>query len=382
MNHRSPSARTGGTLSASPSEPVADSHAAMEKSGAPDAEASSHAVGTHRRFDPPPFITVVVPVRNEERFIEATLVQLLTQDYNPDRFEVIVADGESTDRTRDVVRRLQETFHQLKLVSNPKRWSSAGRNAAISAGQGDVFVVVDGHCQLHDQQYLQCLARAFADPNVDCVGRPQPLDVSGANAVQQAIAAARSSRLGHHPASFIYSDEERFVPPQSVAVAYRRDVFERIGRFDESFDACEDVEFNVRVSEAGFRCWLTPQASVRYVPRGTLRGLFRQLVRYGRGRMRLVRKNRSTFSWGSSLPALFVLGIIVGALAASFHGMLAAAYFSVLGIYAAIVLLTSIGAAIEKRKPSFLILLPAVFATIHFASGWGYLWEFVRAGKR
>src|SRR5207244_2168104 len=103
-------------------------------------------------------------------------------------------------------------------------------------------------------------------------------DVGGATLLQRAIATARASRLGHHPASYIYSNVEQFVPPQSVAIAYRREVFERVGWFDETFDACEDVEFNHRVAKAGLRCWLTPRVQVRYQPRGSLGELFVQMA--------------------------------------------------------------------------------------------------------
>jgi succinoglycan biosynthesis protein ExoA len=85
--------------------------------------------------------------------------------------------------------------------------------------------------------------------------------------------------LGHHPASFIYSDAERFVPAKSVAVAYRRAVFDQVGLFDESFDACEDVELNHRIDRLGLRCFFTPQIAVRYRPRASLSGLFGQMSR-------------------------------------------------------------------------------------------------------
>src|SRR5207302_8409198 len=142
------------------------------------------------------------------------------------------------------------------------------------------------------------------------VGRPQPLDVSRATPLQRAVATARASRLGHHPDSHIYSDREGFVPPQSVAVAYRREVFERVGLFDEAFDACEDVELNHRVARAGLRCFFTPRIQVRYQPRGTLAGLFRQMVRYGRGRVRLLRKHPDTFSLKSLAPAACLPGSV------------------------------------------------------------------------
>src|SRR5262245_52599214 len=107
-----------------------------------------------------PFISVLVPVRNEERAISATLRHLLEQDYDPDRFEVIVADGESTDNTRDRVQALQQRYPNLHLVNNPGRWSSAGRNAALEVAHGELVVIVDGHCDINNSHHLAELADA------------------------------------------------------------------------------------------------------------------------------------------------------------------------------------------------------------------------------
>jgi succinoglycan biosynthesis protein ExoA len=327
---------------------------------------------------PPPFISVIVPVRNEAKFIESTLRQLLSQNYPADRFEVVVSDGRSTDTTREIIGRLQREFSGLVLVDNPRQWSSAGRNAAIGASRGDFVVVVDGHCQLDDFSFLQRHAEAFKRSGADCLGRPQPLEISDGTALQKAISIARSSRLGHHPASFIYSTVEQFVPPQSVAVAYRRDVFERVGLFDESFDACEDVELNHRVDRAGMRCLFTPAIQVRYHPRSSLRGLFRQMVRYGRGRVRLARKHPQTLSWAAMAPAVLVFGIGLGWLPALLYPALALTYLSFLTIYAIVVLAATLALACRHRKLSLVLWLPLIYVTLHCGAGCGVLRELIR----
>src|ERR1700754_4352984 len=114
-----------------------------------------------------PTVTVIVPVRNEARSIEPTLRSLLTQDFPRDEFEVIVADGASTDETVPIVRRLQGEFSNLRLVYNPDRYSSAGRNTALRHGSKDVSVIVDGHCQVLDRTYLRNLAIAFEASGAD-----------------------------------------------------------------------------------------------------------------------------------------------------------------------------------------------------------------------
>jgi succinoglycan biosynthesis protein ExoA len=324
-----------------------------------------------------PFISVIVPVRNEAAFIADTLQQLLDQRYDAGRFEVIVADGRSTDETRAIVSALQTRYAHLHLLDNPRQWSSAGRNVAVQAARGDIIVLIDGHCQLKSPYYLQNVADAFAESGADCIGRPQPLDVTGANRLQRAIAAARASRLGHHPASHVYSGRASYVEPQSVAVAYRRSVFDTIGRFDERFDACEDLEFNHRVAKAGLICWFSPRVRVHYHPRANLMGLFRQMMRYGRGRVRLLRKHPGTFSLSCFLPALFLAGVVVGPLLALWSSLLAVVYFAVLGIYAATVLLFSLALCVCEQDALLLPLFPLVFLAIHAGAGVGVWSEFV-----
>lgn len=329
-----------------------------------------------------PFISVIVPVRNEAAFIAHTLGQLLAQDYPSDRFEILVADGRSTDATRDIVQTLAQRYPNIRLLDNPRRWSSAGRNVAAQAARGDIILLIDGHCQIPGARHLADLAEAFRTSGADCVGRPQPLDVTGASPLQRAIACARSSPLGHHPASHIYSSREGFVPPQSVAVAYRREVFSRIGWFDESFDACEDVEFNHRAAQAGLRCWFTPRVAVCYHPRNSLTRLFRQMVRYGRGRIRLLRKHPNTFSLPGFIPGAFVAGLLLGPLLALLFSPLWFVYLGTLAVYALLVLGTSATLASRRRELALAVWLPLVFTTVHVGSGWGLLWEAVagRAG--
>jgi succinoglycan biosynthesis protein ExoA len=323
------------------------------------------------------FISVIVPVRNEERCVRHTLEQLLAQNYPADRFEVLVADGRSTDATREAVRAAAAGSANVTLLDNPRRWSSAGRNAAVRAARGDVLVVIDGHCELDGANYLANLAAAFDQSGADCVGRPQPLDVADATPLQRAIAAARSSPLGHHPDSFIYSSADAFVKPQSVAVAYRRSVFDQVGLFDESFDACEDVEFNHRVDRAGLRCFFTPRVAVRYHPRATLAGLWRQMVRYGRGRVRLLRKHPETFGLGCLVPGAFFAGLVAGPAVALLSPWLAALYAGTVGLYGLVVTLGSLLLALKIRELRLLPWLPLVFIAIHLGAGAGILLEAV-----
>jgi succinoglycan biosynthesis protein ExoA len=320
-------------------------------------------------------VSVIVPVRNEALFLEGTLRQILAQDYDPGRLEVVVIDGDSTDGTPAIVRSLQADHPNLRLLHNPKRLSSAARNEGVRHARGRYVVIVDGHCEVDNPRLIADVVDAFERSGADCLGRPQPLDVTGATSLQLAIAAARASWLGHHPESFVYDSSERFVPAKSVAVAYRRELFDAIGLFDEAFDACEDVEFNHRVDAAGLRCLFTPRIGVRYHPRSSLAGLSRQMARYGRGRMRLLRKHPETFTAPGFVPAGFVLGFLSGPLLSCFSPWLATAYLGTLVLYSGIVMTVSLSISMRRGNLRQLPWLPIIFSTIHISTGAGILRE-------
>jgi cellulose synthase/poly-beta-1,6-N-acetylglucosamine synthase-like glycosyltransferase len=329
-----------------------------------------------------PFVSVLVPVRNEERHLERTLQALLTQDYPAERYEVIVADGQSEDGTAAIVRRWQERYAQLHLVANPRRWSSAGRNAAWRRSRGEYIVIVDGHCHLPDRCYLRHVVEAFATSGADCLGRPQPLEVPNPTPFQEAVALARRSWLGHNPDSDIFADTPRFIPAQNTAVAYRREVFHQVGLFDETFDACEDVEFNTRVDQAGLRCYFAPALRVHYEPRRSFGALFYQLRRYGTGRARLAFKHPQALTLPAVLPPLLLVGLLASLLAAAFWPNL----LLLLGLAAAgyLLLLVAVSLVVGRGR-SWRVRgrVPLAFVAIHFGFAWGFLEEVVRQmGRR
>ena len=243
-------------------------------------------------------------------------------------------------------------------------------------------MIIDGHCEIPTQRYFHALVEAFESSGADCLGRPQPLDVTHATPLQQAIALARSSRLGHHPESFIYSDQGQFVPAKSVAVAYRRAVFDHVGLFDESMDAHEDGEFNYRCDQAGLSCYLAPEITVKYFPSNSLRGLFQQMVRYGRGRVRFMRKHPGTLEINTLIPACLVLYLALGGLLALWVPPLRWIFGMGVGIYVTSLLATAGHMAWREHAPSLLLRMPLVFVTIHVGAGAGILAEFLRSRRQ
>lgn len=322
------------------------------------------------------FVTVIVPVRNEARSVEQTLRSLLTQDYPAGQFEVIVADGGSTDDTVPIVRRVQAEYSNLRLVFNPDRYSSAGRNLAVQHMAGDVAVVVDGHCHVPDRNYLRNLVDAFETSGADCLGRPQPLDTEDPTPFQKAVSIARQSRLGHNPDSDIFSDEAKYVPPQNTAVAYRRSVFHRVGLFDRTFDACEDVEFNYRVHRAGMTCYFDPRLKIIYHPRSTWKGLFVQLARYGSGRARLALKHPRSITLPALGPPAWALWVALGWLPALIVAGLGWVYAASVIFYLSSLLAAAFWLGRGQPTP-IAARIPGVFLAIHFGFAWGFIREYL-----
>jgi succinoglycan biosynthesis protein ExoA len=321
-----------------------------------------------------PFLSIVMPVRNEEAHLEGVLNQLSLQDYPHDRFEIIVADGDSTDRTRDIVEDFQrKSPMSVRLIRNPKRLSSAGRNAGAQAARGEYVFFVDGHCVIPSVSLLRDAANLFETNGCDCLCRPQPLTVEGTSRFQSVIAHARATAFGHGTDSTIYNtNHEGTVDPTSAGALYRKDVFSKIGYYDESFDACEDVEFNFRVFKAGLKSWISPKLTILYHPRNNIRGLWKQMMRYGRGRYRFMRKHPDAASLGQLVPALFVLWILAGIIGSAVSQTVSLIFGFSVAIYLATALAFSIGLAFRYGL-YHLLAAPAGFMTIHMGLGTGFL---------
>jgi succinoglycan biosynthesis protein ExoA len=330
------------------------------------------------RTAPLPLLSIVIPVRNEESHISSVLAELEQQDYPPDRVEVWVADGNSTDAT---AREVQEFARcgplSIHLLQNPDQLSSAGRNLGVRNARGEYLIFIDGHCHIPTQTLLRDAVEIFEKTNADCLCRPSPLTTPGNSKFQDVIAQARATPLGHGRDSTIYSTSlQGFINPCSSGAFYRRSVFQRVGLFDESFDACEDVELNFRVLKAGLSSYFSPRLMLLYRPRANFIGLWRQMLRYGRGRFRLVHKHRGAFSWSQIVPAGLLAWWAAGAVVSLFSKHFASYYLVSLITYLGVVFGFSTVQAL-RFGVAHLAFGPGVYIVIHVGLGAGFLAELV-----
>jgi succinoglycan biosynthesis protein ExoA len=317
-----------------------------------------------------PFVSVIVPVRNEANFLTRCLAALSQQDYPRDLFEVIVLDGESTDTTALEAEEAARTLEVPDIfLTNPGRTTAKGFNLGLAIARGDVIVKVDGHT-IVAREFLSASVEALRRSGADAVGGP--IETIGEGAVGEAIALAQSSPFGIGDAAFRYAQDERWT--DSVAFgAYRREVFDRIGRFAEDVERGEDDEFNYRLREAGGRILLTPAVRSRYSARSTLRGLWRQYWAYGLAKAKVVERHPRRLRWRHLVPSAFVSLFAVTSLLSYVNKFARRLALAIGGAYVVANISASVLLVARLRAWRRLPLLPFAFATIHFAAGTGFL---------
>src|SRR5919109_4776451 len=249
-----------------------------------------------------PLVSVVIACRNEQAHIEACVRSVLAQRSPTGGFELIVADGMSDDGTRSILRRLAKESRRLRVVDNPHQIVSSGLNTAIRAARGKIIVRMDAHTEYAPDYINQCLA-ALADTWADNVGGPARTKAS--NYTQAAVSAAYHSPFAVGGARFHNVDYEGYVDTVTYG-CWRREVFDRIGPFDEALVRNQDDEFNLRLTKAGGKIWQSPRIKSWYRPRASLRGLFQQYMQYGYWKVRVIQKHRLPASVRHLVPGLFV----------------------------------------------------------------------------
>jgi succinoglycan biosynthesis protein ExoA len=297
------------------------------------------ALGEERSFGPPERrALIVVPCLNEEAFIGPLLVQLLADNDLEDPL-IVVADGGSSDRTRDIVGELASRDCRVKLIANPKRLQSAGVNlAARLFGQGRAWLVrIDAHSTYPDRYASRLIAEGLRTQADSVV---VPMDARGADGFQRAAATAQTSRLGTGGSAHRMEGATGWVDHGHHAL-FRLQPFLSCGGYDETFSHNEDAEFDLRLAKSGGKIWLTDAVRLVYHPRGTMGALWRQYMAYGRGRARTVLKHRARLRIRQALPlvvapavlmALAAPFIAVAALPALAWALLCLGYGAVLGV--------------------------------------------------
>ena len=316
-----------------------------------------------------PFVSIAVPVLNEENYIERALSSLLDQVGNNEA-EILVLDGGSCDRTRDIVSRIATAHPIVRLVSNPGRTQSAACNlaATLADPRSRILIRADAHAN-YPRGFLSHAIQSLLDTNATSV--VVPMHTVGIKPLQRAIAATQNSRLGNGGSGHRRVGMSRFVDHGHHA-AFDLPFFRSLGGYDPDFTHNEDGEFDVRGLKAGGRIWLCAEAVIDYFPRSTFQQLGRQYFRHGRGRARTTVKHKLPLKLRQCLPLIILTSIMLCLLTPILPWLGLPATF-----YLIACLSWGIPTAVEHRDPARLLMGPAAIV-MHLSWAVGFIIGYLR----
>ena len=310
-----------------------------------------------------PFISIVVPIRNEQATIERLARSLLDQDYPHDRYEILMADGGCTDRTRDLIS-LVDVEARVRVLDNPGRTAPAALNIAIAEAKGDVVTRVDGHSFVAPD-YLSRIVAVMEETGESVVGGPVLMHAD--TPFRKALIAALYSKIAVGAVPYRTLQTRAHVESLQTG-SFKKEVLDQVGPFDEALAVVEDLDMNTRIRKAGFNLLLDPSIRFWYLPRPSLGALWRQIFAVGLVKARILRKHPDIFKWKYVLPSAFVLAL-GGALVLAATGAIAGWVF--LAAYA--VVISGFALSHAHRLGAGALRLVLILPTLHIGYGMGFL---------
>jgi|SRR5215831_4091109 len=315
-----------------------------------------------------PFVSVILPCRNESGYIQDCLKSILAQEPPEGGFEVIVADGVSNDGTREYLERVSAENPKVRLLNNPGRIVSTGLNAALREARGEIIVRMDAHTVYAPDYIKQCLA-ILRKTGAENVGGP--MCTTASTYKERAIRAVFHSPFAVGGARSHNPNFEGYVDTV-IYGCWRKSLFDRVGNFDEDLVRNQDDEHNLRIVRNGGKIYQSPSVRSSYHVRNSLKAVFRQYMQYGYWKVLVVRNHRLPASVRHLVPAAFVgaLGLLL--IVGLFWRPALVSAFVLAGIYSLAVLFASLLTA-ARAEWKLLPVLPIAFCCFHLGYGYGFL---------
>tara|TARA_B110000259_G_scaffold152123_1_gene171999 strand:- start:3216 stop:4217 length:1002 start_codon:yes stop_codon:yes gene_type:complete len=315
------------------------------------------------------FVSVIIPCRNEQRYIENCINSIFNQDYSSDKIEIIVVDGSSDDNTIQIL----EKYPKITLLSNPKKIVPISMNLGIRKAKGEYIVRIDAHC-IYPTNYISELIFNSIKFNADNIGTIMETIPANSSVKAKVIAIALSHPLGVGN-SYFRTGSSKIRQVDTVPFGcYKKEVFKNIGLYDEELIRNQDDELNGRLTQSGGKIILMPNIVLKYYARDTIKKVFSMFYQYGFFKPLVNLKLKKPATVRQFAPLLFVLAILTGFLAGLFNYLILKITLFCIGFYFFILLIISFKIIIiEKLKFISIIYFILTFFTIHWSYGWGYI---------
>ena len=323
-----------------------------------------------------PLVSVIIPCRNEEKYIGECLDSLVSQDYPKENLEVLVVDGMSEDRTREVIEKFkiprtrafgtvrgrQNLTSNIQLMDNPKKFTPFGLNIGIKNAKGEIIIRMDAHAT-YERDYISKCVKYLNEYDADNVGGIIKTLPAKNTLVDKAIATCLSSPFGAASDFRVGSNQ----PKETDTVfggCYKKEVFDRIGLFNENLIRSQDMEFNLRLKKAGGKILLAPDIVTYYYPKSNLKDFFLHTFEDGIWAIYPLKFVKIPFKLRHYIPLIFVLTLP-------------------LSIWPYILLSLFFSAQIAFREKDFRLFFvePLAFGSRHFAYGLGSIWGLLTLKK-
>ena len=316
-------------------------------------------------------ISIIIPCRNEEKYIEDCLLSVINNDFPNENVEIFVVDGESTDKTREIVKRISEKYKFIFLLSNPQKTAPQAFNIGIKAANGDYITIISAHSK-YPTDYFTKLYEWHKKLDADNIGGIIWTEVKNKNKKSNSIKKVLSNKLGVGNAFFRTGIEK----PQSVDTVafgcYKKDVFQKHGLFNEKLIRNQDIEFNKRIIKNGGKIFLIPEITCIYFARENFKELIKNNYQNGLWNILTIyfTKDLNSLSARHFVPLTFVSSIIIPLVFSLLWAPLALLSFGLLSIY--LIVVSIISFRINDKSSSFLFLFFS-FVILHFSYGVGSL---------
>ena len=317
-----------------------------------------------------PAVSVVLVMRNEEKYIERCLLSILQNDFDMRNCEILVADGMSEDRSRAIVESLALRFPEIRLLDNPARIVPTGLNLGIRQARGKSIIILGAHAE-YPRNYISTCIQELERTGADVVGGRLRTNPGADTDIARAISYVTTHRFGVGNAGFRLGWGDKYVDTVPYG-AYRREVFDRVGLFNERLVRFQDFELNARVRGTGGKIFLSSKILVDYFNVPTLWKFIRQGFQKGIWIGRSWLLSPVSFKWRHAVPGLFVLALLTVGSSALVSNSLVWPFLAIVCTYVAFALFSAAEIALEKGL-IFLFICPYLFLFYHLAHGLGAL---------
>jgi glycosyltransferase involved in cell wall biosynthesis len=323
-----------------------------------------------------PFVTIVVPCRNEEKYIARCLESILENDYPKDRMEILVLDGMSEDRTREIVASYRQRYPMVRLVDNPKKHIPVAMNIGIREARGERILKMDAH-STYQPEYISKCVRYQDEYDAENAGGVWKMVPGADTTMAKAIVLGLGHRFGSGNANVKVGVEKPTWSDTTAFGCFRRDLFERIGMYDEHLLSSSDLDLNQRIQAAGGGILVVPDVVINYLADANLRALHRHVFADGVWVSYVMKFGKKAWSWRHWVPAIFVVSLVSAFVLGAVNRAFLWLGLGVAAVYAAVSFVVSLQIAVGEREARYAFLLPVVFAVRHFVHGLGTLFGLV-----